>query len=99
MATRSLVSGATTRAVTATRLKRPWSPCGGLPVMTRKRKQSFRGWYTMPKHDDRTPGYDEPRPFAEVIQDTRPLTIAEWDDLLASEQNATAEPFEGRTWH
>jgi hypothetical protein len=45
--------------------------------------------------DDRTPGYDEPN-FASVILDTQPLSIAEWDDLIASEQNATAEPFEGR---
>jgi hypothetical protein len=50
--------------------------------------------------DDRTPGYDEPdfEPDFDHL-DTAPLTHAEWDDLLASEQNATAEPFEGRTWH
>lgn len=49
--------------------------------------------------DDRTPGYDErgPQDFAAVIAATRlPLTLAEWDDLIASEQNATSEPFEGR---
>jgi hypothetical protein len=46
--------------------------------------------------DDRTPGYDEPDNFASVILDTQPLTAAEFDDLIASEQNATAEPFEGR---
>lgn len=49
--------------------------------------------------DDRAPGYDEhgPQDFAAVIAETsRPLTIGEWDDLLATEQNATAEPFEGR---
>lgn len=44
--------------------------------------------------DDRTPGYDEPD-FDHL--DTRPLTIAEWDDLIATEQNTTAEPFDGRT--
>jgi hypothetical protein len=41
--------------------------------------------------DDRTPGYDEPSFDA---LDTRPLTVAEWDDLIASEQNVTAEPYE-----
>lgn len=47
--------------------------------------------------DDRTPGYDEPRPgpqdFAAVIAETsRPLTSAEFDDLIASEQNHTTLP-------
>jgi hypothetical protein len=49
--------------------------------------------------DDRTPGYDEsgPQDFAAVIAaDRHPLTAAEFADLIASEQNATAEPFEGR---
>lgn len=52
--------------------------------------------------DDRTPSYDErgPQDFAAVIADTSPLSRAEWDDLLASEQHATAESFEptGERW-
>lgn len=52
--------------------------------------------------DDRTPGYDErgPQDFAAVVADTTPLSLAEWDDLLASEAAATAEPFEptGERW-
>lgn len=34
-------------------------------------------------------------PFADAVLDTAPLTLAEWDDLVCSEQNATVEPFEG----
>ena len=53
----------------------------------------------VPMPDDRTPGYDEygPQDFAAVIAaSSQPLSREEWDDLIASEQNATAEPFEGR---
>jgi hypothetical protein len=47
--------------------------------------------------DDRTPGYDE-RDFGDYIATTREhVTAAEFDDLIETEQNATAEPFEGRT--
>ena len=42
--------------------------------------------------DDHTPGYDEP----DRDELLRPLTVAEWDYLIANEQNATAEPYEGR---
>lgn len=51
--------------------------------------------------DDRTPGYDErgTQDFAAVIaESSQPLTSAEFDDLIASEQNTTAEPFDGRTY-
>lgn len=43
--------------------------------------------------DDRTPGYDDPD-FGDVLRDRAPLTIAEWDALLASEQAQTAEPYD-----